>query len=248
MIPLSRTPVAAALAAALTAPPAAAREPGPMTIGLVRPSGAACGAPCPAVIALQGVVRPDSHRRLKVLLDGLGARRPLVVVNSPGGNVDAALAMGRAIRAAGLDVAVARLAPQQPIAFDGAICSSACTLILAGGLARLAAPEARMGVHSMAQTETERVVERVYRRSGENGGREIVSERVISQRSRPLDAPPEVANRGVAEHFAALGLGPSLAAWTLATPPDRIRLLTREERRASGLVTQDEGLAEALRR
>ena len=216
----------------------------PMTIGVVRLAAQACAPDCPEAIALQGVVRTDSHRSLQMALDRLKDRRLPVVVNSPGGDVDAALAMGRAIRAAGLDVVVAQVPRDGAVAFGGAICSSACTLILAGGVRRFAAPDARIGVHSMRQSETERVVERIYRRNGE--GREVVSERVVSQKTKPLDVAPEVANRGVAEHLAALGIGRSFADLTLSTPHDRIRVLTREEKRGTGIVTQDTDLGRVL--
>lgn len=232
--------MAAGAAAAQTAAASA-----PMTIRLVRMVAADCRHDCPPIITLQGVVRTDSHRTLQAILGSLEGRRPIVLVNSPGGDVDAAMAMGRAIRAAGLDVAVGRPAATGGLALETATCSSACTLILAGGVRRLAAPTVRLGVHSMAQSETERVVERVYRRSGDNG-REVVSERVVSQRTKPVDAPPEVANRGVAEHLAAMGIGKAFADLTLATPHDRIRVLTPQERLATGIVTQDFDLAAAL--
>ena len=232
--------LAVALAAAA---PAAAQQPHPpMTITVVRLVGEGCAADCPEFIAAQGVVQTDSHRRFKTLLAGLQGRKLPVVINSPGGDVDAAMQMGRSIREAGLDVAVGRTVavegrPGRTVVIDGTICSSACTLILAGGLRRYAPPQARLGVHQMARSETERVIERTYRRSAEQG--DVVSERVISQRTRPLDAPPEVANKGVPEHLAALGIGRGFTDLTLATPHDKIRVLTPAERLATGIVTQD---------
>lgn len=235
-------------AAAAMATPAEAQQTAtarqPMTIGVVRLASPECGRDCPEVLALQGVVRTDSHRELQAALDRLKDRRLAVAVNSPGGDVDAALAMGRAIRAAGLDVLVARVAPDGAVALDGAICSSACTLILAGGVNRFAAPEARIGVHSMRQSETERVVERVYRRNGE--GREVVSERVISQKTKPLDSPPEVANRGVAEHLAAMGIGKAFTDLTLSTPHSQIRVLSAKEKLETGIVTHSSEPSKAL--
>ncbi len=226
-------------AALLAAAPAAAQQQQPpMTIAVVRLVGEGCAADCPEFIAAQGVVQTDSHRRFKTLLSSLKGRRLPVVINSPGGDVDAAMQIGRAIRDAGLDVAVGRTAavegrPGRTVVLDGTICSSACTLILAGGVRRYAPPQARLGVHQMAQSETERVIER------EVVADRVVSERVISQRSRPLDAPPEVANRGVAEHLAALGILRGFTDLTLATPHDKIRVLTPAERLATGIVTQD---------
>ena len=237
---MSRPFLAAAILLA-AASPAAAQQP-PMTIAVVRLVGDGCAAECPEFIAAQGVVQTDSHRRFRTVLNGLQGRRLPIVINSPGGDVDAAMQIGKAIREAGLSVAVGRTVavegkPGRTVVQDGTICSSACTLILAGGVRRYAPQQARLGVHQMAQSETERVIERVYRRSPEQG--EVVSERVISQRSRALDAPPEVANKGVPEHLAALGIGKGFTDLTLATPHDKIRVLTPQERLATGIVTQD---------
>jgi ATP-dependent protease ClpP protease subunit len=60
-----------------------------------------------------------------------------VFLDSPGGNVGAAVAVGRMIRANAARTWVDR----------GASCSSACIFILAGGVDRWAVPEARLGLH-----------------------------------------------------------------------------------------------------
>lgn len=60
-----------------------------------------------------------------------------VALNSPGGSVADALAIGRALRAAGADTAVRA----------GAVCLSACPYLLAGGVERSVAPHAMVGVH-----------------------------------------------------------------------------------------------------
>ncbi len=250
------------LASLLLITPSLAQQDAPMTIALVRMALPGCDPYCPEFIAMQGVVQPDSDRKLRRLLDGLNGQRPPVVINSSGGNVDAAMAMGRAIRVRGLDVAVARVVPGsicqtadsaciaaqkgrppvRALSFDQTICSSACTLVLAGGIRRIMMGNARIGVHSMEESETERVIERVYRRSGDQtgeGGREIVSERVISQRSRPVDAPPEVANRGVPEHLASMGINRRFTELTLATPHSQIRVLSAKEMIETGIATHN---------
>ena len=60
-----------------------------------------------------------------------------VLLHSPGGLVDQALAIGREIRARGLDTELP----------DGAVCLSACPYMLAGGVERRVAAGARVGVH-----------------------------------------------------------------------------------------------------
>jgi hypothetical protein len=63
-----------------------------------------------------------------------------VVLNSPGGSVSDALAMGRLIRAHGFATEVA----------TGTYCASSCPLVFAGGIERRAGDRAVIGVHQIA--------------------------------------------------------------------------------------------------
>lgn len=60
-----------------------------------------------------------------------------VAINSPGGSVRDALAIGRALREAGLNTEIAA----------GDICFSACPYVLAGGVTRVVGEGAQVGVH-----------------------------------------------------------------------------------------------------
>jgi hypothetical protein len=102
-------------------------------------------------------------------LRGLNGKKLPTVIQSSGGDVDAALAIGRLIRAAGLETAVGRtrldgcpmLEPrcQQKMVRDGwsegevrtggAYCFSACPFAFAGGKARAAAVDTEIGVHQI---------------------------------------------------------------------------------------------------
>lgn len=70
-------------------------------------------------------------------------RAQIVLFDSPGGLVQEAIALGRYIRGRGLSTLVYR---------DG-LCASACPLAYAGGVERLAAEEAWIGVHRAYVTE-----------------------------------------------------------------------------------------------
>ena len=97
------------------------------------------------------------------------------LVDSPGGSVADAMAMGRLIRARRLAVAVARtvLAPCAPPARECGVargtalsfsagCASACPLILAGGVERYASPVEFIGVHQITRLVTQVVLARRY--------------------------------------------------------------------------------------
>jgi hypothetical protein len=61
----------------------------------------------------------------------------VVVIDSPGGSVEDAMAMARLIREQGY-------ATEIP---DGSLCASSCPLMFAGGVARSAGPKAAIGLH-----------------------------------------------------------------------------------------------------
>ncbi len=81
-----------------------------------------------------GIAGGDAER----LADDLNAAAPTRVrLNSPGGSVTDALALGRQIRALGAETVLEA----------GDVCLSACPYLLAGGTARTVDPNAMVGVH-----------------------------------------------------------------------------------------------------
>lgn len=90
-----------------------------------------------------------------------------VIFASPGGNVYAALAIGRFLREIGLPTRVNR----------GQACASACVYALIGGIFRTIEPGARVGVHMSSITgnkELLRDVTEVIRRQGPAGAKEVL--------------------------------------------------------------------------
>src|SRR5262249_11839581 len=148
---------------------------------------------------------PDQFRRV---FKALGAKKLPIFINSPGGKVNSAMAIGREIRRRGFNVAVERTIFQrceesvticdlaglkdgdkgrpEPA---GAGCSSACVLILAAGNERLVPEDGFVGVHRHHGWQTWRQVLRtvriqkriVNRRIVEH--REIIAEREVSRRT-----------------------------------------------------------------
>lgn len=84
---------------------------------------------------IRGAITPGDGARIR---DELQVARPtLVALDSPGGSVEDALTIGRALREIG---AATRLR-------DNAVCLSACPYIFVGGTTRSIAQSARLGVH-----------------------------------------------------------------------------------------------------
>jgi hypothetical protein len=133
---------------------------------LVRGSNPLCNPDCPEWISAEGTIVAGTPDRLRQLLDTVGGRRLPLVINSPGGDVQAALAAGRLIRERKLDVAVARTDfldcdPDAAgcIAKDefhtgltvdaGGECDAACAVMIAGGERRLVGGDADLSVHTI---------------------------------------------------------------------------------------------------
>jgi len=188
---------AQALAAALLAlaalpsyadlrPPVRPRRAYPMRFVRVVSAEAACKPNCPEWLSAEGQIMPGTAKAFADAVANLKGRRLPILIHSPGGSVADAGAMGELIREKGLAVAVARTliadcpetSPKCPdgpgeAITGGAMCASACVLVLAGGVERLAAPSARIGVHQITTlvSETEglahlKSTHRIYEQKG----------------------------------------------------------------------------------
>lgn len=87
----------------------------------------------------RGTITPGTAERFAAEVEKRGAYVTTVVLNSPGGSVSDALAMGRLIREKGF-------ATEVPA---DAHCASSCPLVFAGGVRRLAKAGASIGVHQV---------------------------------------------------------------------------------------------------
>jgi hypothetical protein len=134
--------------------------PNAMIFYVARGPAGACGNGCSEWIAAEGAVQWDSNKRLIALLDRIGERKLPVVINvhvKDASALEPAAAIGRLIRARGLDASVAATAVKSCAGVDEAaclaakragksvdatldtssvLCSNACVLILAGGVNR----------------------------------------------------------------------------------------------------------------
>lgn len=89
------------------------------------------------VLRVTGTIDEGTAIRLARVLDTRGDMVRSVSLNSPGGALDDAIAMGRLLRAYGLPTTVE----------NGAICASSCPLAFAGGVRRTAGAQAAIGLH-----------------------------------------------------------------------------------------------------
>ena len=164
------TVVGFSAAAKNTAKPVAKEEHDPpMTFLVVRDTSMICEPDCPQWISAQGRIMPDTHLKLSKFLQDVALRKLPLVLNSGGGSIPSAMAMGRILRKYKMDAAVGETViigcsrddrefgkcKPDPVlhALDGiaainrAYCGSACPLVLMGGLHRVVDPMSFIGLH-----------------------------------------------------------------------------------------------------
>ena len=128
-----------------------------MRFVVVRSNQAGCEPTCPEWISAAGTIGPKTPALLKATLKTLAGRKLPLVLRSPGGDMAAAMALGRLIRKSKLSVAVGTTvffgcqrdqknctanddkgADYIGKAVSLGACAQACTLVLASGHRRLA--------------------------------------------------------------------------------------------------------------
>jgi hypothetical protein len=219
------------LASADLRPPARPRGEPPIRFVRVVSADPACHPNCPEWLSAEGRIEPGSARAFAEAVGRLNGRRLPILIHSPGGSVPDAIAMGELIRAKGLAVAVARTliancpeaAPKCPdgpgkAITGGATCASACVLVLAGGVERLAGPVPLIGVHQITTVVKER-----------EGLANLISTRKLYEQ-QGIDAE-------VTDYLAAMGVGEPVMTLARKTPAASVRWLSLAELRASRLVT-----------
>lgn len=178
------------------------REP-PMTVVIVRDSAADCEPLCPQWISAEGEITNATPALFRKAIQNAGKADLPVLIQSGGGDVRAAIAIGRMIRKRGLDVGVGwtnfrdickpsqscKLPPENNGIYHGisyhteAYCSSACPLILAGGVKRTAGWGTYIGVHQVltkwVQSDALTIREKYYII---HGRKKVVSRTVIARK------------------------------------------------------------------
>lgn len=251
--------------AALAAPKSDKKPPNPleqpMVFSIVRSGAGYCEPNCPEWIYGEGQIVSATPEAFRRTVKQAGERRLPLLIVSPGGNVMAAMEMGRLVRKFGLDVEVSatRFVDCQPrrrdcvpdgpgkgeyrgIAFSaGAFCWSACPLILAAGANRYSSEWAHTGVH---QITTVYAKERVYFKENYrmiNGKKKVLSRKVVKRKKAGTESTtrlPKSTRKALLGYFKEMGVGKDLLDAMLSTPPDKIRRLEPDEMLSLGLITE----------
>lgn len=152
------------------------------------------------LVYLKGYIDTGATARLERLLDGQRIRSAVVYLDSPGGHVVEAMALGRLLRARRLATSVGAHAANVVVPQAGH-CYSACPIAYAGGVRRSLEPGSVLGVHR--------------------------AENSVPVPDEP--AFQGVVTAQVRGYLVEMGVNPELATLMSGVPHDSIRNLTMDE-------------------
>ncbi len=153
-----------------------------------------------------GTITPGTAERFAQELARRGDYVETVVLDSPGGSVQDALAMSRMIRERELSTLVE----------DGGLCASSCPLVLAGGAERRAGREAAVGVHQISAVRTGGIV--------------------LPGAAEPEMVRAQRVSAEIQRHLVEMGVEPAVWVHAMETPPEEMYYFTPEERAAMKLA------------
>jgi hypothetical protein len=230
--------VAIALASAaivfqLSAPANASERTLPMRFEL-RLQGPAevCGATCKTLISASGAIAADSVRDFMLFAHDRDLTGATVVLDSDGGSVHGAIALGREIRRRALTTMVGRAVDlgspaehetARAVLSPRADCESMCAFVLLGGVQRIVPQEARVMVHQIWLGD---------RRDDPAAANYSAEDLVLVQR--------DIGK--LAQYTADMGATIDLLDLALRIPPwEPMHVMTRDELRRTQLATEETG-------
>ncbi|KQX38894.1 hypothetical protein ASD04_09620 [Devosia sp. Root436] len=161
-------------------------------------------------LRLTGSIDVGSATRFAAEIAARGEYAETVVLDSPGGSVVDALAIGSLIHEKGLATKVAA----------GSLCASSCPIIFASGARRIASADAAIGVHQIYAAALAADPQNALRVAG----------------TAMSDAQSTTAE--IIGHLTKTGVDPALWLHALETPPDRLYYFSPEEMTRLKLVTE----------
>jgi hypothetical protein len=162
------------------------------------------------VLELTGTIDAGAAQRVAAEVAAHGEYIRTVALDSPGGSVADALAIGKLIRDKGFSTSVAA----------GALCASSCPLVFAGGKERLATAQSAIGVHQ------------IYAEIPVGSG----SDRIEAAGAAMEQAQSMTAQ--ISRYLSGMGIADEVWLKALETPPDRLTYFSASELTGLKLVTK----------
>jgi hypothetical protein len=197
----------------------------PMQFSL-RQDAANCGTKCRTWVSATGMIRAETARDFEAFATKNDVRGSTIVLNSEGGSVHGAIALGRAIRKFDMTTTVGRTVdgrgdPRVASIVPRADCESMCAFVLLAGSKRIVPPEARVRVHQIWLGD---------RRDDAAAASYSAEDLVLVQR--------DIGK--LAQYTIEMGGSVELLEVSLRIPPwEPMRVLTRDEMRRMNLDNSD---------
>ncbi len=188
-----------------------------------------CDGKCPTWISASGAITSDSARDFLQFAKGQTLSGATVVLDSDGGSVIGALALGREIRKLSLNTTVGRVvdlpaaanAETRTAVLPRADCESMCAFVLLAGVQRTVPVDARVMVHQIWLGD---------RREDPTAANYSAEDLVLVQR--------DIGR--LARYTSEMGASMDLLDLALRIPPwEPMHSLTRDELRSTRLATED---------
>lgn len=188
-----------------------------------------CAADCRLLISAAGAITSETPLDFRKFVNGRDLQGATLVLDSDGGSVLGAIALGRQVRALKMNTTVGRLADlgsaksgvTQSALSPRADCESMCAFVLLAGVQREVAPEARVMVHQIWLGD---------RREDPTAATYSAEDLVLVQR--------DIGR--LAKYTADMGGPADLLELALRIPPwEPMHALTRAELRQMGFEPQD---------
>ncbi len=188
---------------------------------------AACGSACRTWVSATGAISADTPRDFEAFARKHDIRGKTIALDSDGGSVLGALALGRAVRGLGMTTTVGKTVELAPDAsghkrarlLPRAYCESMCAFVLLAGVERIVPASARVMVHQIWLGD---------RRDDPTAANYSAEDLVLVQR--------DIGR--LAQYTVEMGGAIDLLETALRIPPwEPMRLLSREELRGMKIVT-----------
>ncbi len=237
----------------------------PMQVRVVRNAQPGCEPDCAEWISAEGDIVDTTPATFRKVLADVGKRRLPLFINSGGGSIEAAIAVGAMLRDRKMDVSVTRtefepctgkatecansnrsLPRGRPNSYN-AYCASACTLVLAAGVKRLSSLASHVGVHQIIVYQTQIRIQRTYRVTTlqkPDGGirtrKTLIKEKRLPGKTFEVNVDDRTY-KPIESYLARMGIAPALIPLMEATPHTSIHWMTSAELSATQLVTDEVG-------
>ncbi|WP_280775395.1 hypothetical protein [Rhizobium sp. SG_E_25_P2] len=232
-----------------------------MNFVIVRSGAGYCEPVCPEWIYGEGQIVPETPAAFKKALKQAGDRRLPLILTSPGGDVDAAMALGRLIRknAVSVEVGYTRFVTCRPtddackpdgardgeyygtVAVAGSFCWSACPIALAGGEKRFSSHWSYTGVHQVTTVYQRQKIYYKERYEIVDGKRKVVSREEIRRKNigpKSSTRMPKSTRKALTAYLKDMGVDRVFLDLMQSATPDKIRTLEPVEMLKIGLITE----------